>query len=81
MNTVQKVIQKVINIIKMGLVKRDQKVSQPIQVTPQPKMDEVILTNQEVEFILSKMREATYKGHEFDMYARLYKKLVDQIKK
>lgn len=43
--------------------------------------DEVVLTEQELEFILVKLRESNYRGHEFDMYARIYKKLVDQLKK
>lgn len=40
-----------------------------------------VLTDQELEFILLKLRDSTYKGFEFDMYARVYKKIADHIKK
>jgi hypothetical protein len=42
---------------------------------------EVVLTDQEVDFILHKLRESTYKGYEFEKYATVYSKLSSQILK
>lgn len=42
---------------------------------------EVILSDQELEFILIKLRDSNYKGHEFEQYAKIYKKIVDSLKK
>ena len=65
----------------MGIVDKAMKIA-PIktETKPQIKLEEVILTEQELEFILVKLRESNYRGHEFDTYARIYKKLVDQLK-
>jgi len=37
------------------------------------------LTQQELEFILAKMRSATYRGEEFEMFYNTWVKLVDKI--
>lgn len=42
---------------------------------------EVVLTDQEVDFILLKLRESTYKGYEFEKYVAVYNKLSSQILK
>ena len=37
------------------------------------------LTQKESEFILVKLRTATYKGDEFEMFYRIFKKITDHI--
>lgn len=44
-------------------------------------IEEVVLSDQELEFILIKLRDSNYKGHEFEQYAKIYKKIVDSLKK
>lgn len=41
--------------------------------------DNVQLTQQELEFILTKMRLATYQGVEFEMFYNVWVKLVNRI--
>lgn len=81
-------MEKILNFIKivlekMGIVEKTirNSTNTSSNVKPQTKIEEVVLTEQELEFILIKLRESSYKGHEFDTYARIYKKLVDQLKK
>lgn len=38
------------------------------------------LTKQESEFILTKLRTATYKGDEFEMFYTVFKKIGEHIK-
>jgi hypothetical protein len=38
------------------------------------------LTKQESEFILTKLRSATYKGDEFEMFYTIFKKIGEHIK-
>lgn len=38
------------------------------------------LTKQESEFILAKLRLATYKGEEFEMFYTIFKKIGQHIK-
>ena len=38
------------------------------------------LTKQESEFILAKLRLATYKGEEFEMFYTVFKKIGEHIK-
>jgi hypothetical protein len=42
---------------------------------------EVVLTDQEIDFILLKLRESTYKGYEFEKYVTIYNKLSSHILK
>jgi hypothetical protein len=37
-------------------------------------------TKEELEYILHKLRDASYKGYEFEQFFQIYKKLVDKIK-
>ena len=50
----------------------------------QPRVKEEGLTQKEIEFILTKLRTAEYKGSEFEMFFAVFKKLSDglnQLKK
>ena len=38
------------------------------------------LTKKEAEFILAKLRTATFKGHEFEMFFTVFKKITEHIK-
>lgn len=38
------------------------------------------LTKEESEFILAKLRTATYKGEEFEMFYTIFKKIGEHIK-
>jgi len=44
------------------------------------KKEEEGLTKQESEFILAKLRLATYKGEEFEMFYTVFKKIGEHIK-
>jgi hypothetical protein len=81
MNRILKFIKSVLKKVKMGIVSKmgTASANKP-EVKSQVRLDEIVLTEQELEFILIKLRESSYKGHEFDTYARIYKKLVDQLK-
>jgi ribosomal protein S6 len=37
-------------------------------------------TKEELEYILQKLRDASYRGYEFEQFFKIYKKLVDKIK-
>ena len=72
----------------MGILSRlDKAKQQPtaeiVNNTPETSLEnqEVVLTDQEVDFILHKLRESTYKGYEFEKYATVYSKLSSQILK
>jgi hypothetical protein len=71
----------------MGIVNkldksRQQTVTSPADnITPPNSNQEVVFTDQEVDFILHKLRESTYKGYEFEKYATVYSKLSSQILK
>ena len=70
----------------MGLISKIYKAKETPVVAPQPvepleSSEEVVLTDQEVDFILLKLRESTYKGHEFEKYATIYSKLSTHILK
>jgi len=43
------------------------------------KKEEEDLTKQEAEFILTKLRSATYKGEEFEMFYTVYRKIAKHI--
>lgn len=42
---------------------------------------EVVLTDQEIDFILLKLRESTYRGYEFEKYVTVYNKLSSHVLK
>jgi len=70
----------------MGLISKIYKAKENTVVVPPPveqleSSEEVVLTDQEVDFILLKLRESTYKGHEFEKYATIYSKLSTHILK
>lgn len=72
----------------MGLINKIEKNKQQPQIQSQPteveyftSNQEVVLTDQEVDFILLKLRESTYKGYEFEKYVTIYNKLSSQILK
>lgn len=50
-------------------------------VKNQPKEVESLLTKKELEFILVKLRTATYKGDEFETFYNVWVKITDQIDK
>lgn len=78
MKKIIELFKRVFKLIKMGIVNtieaRNKKQAQTVNQND-------VLTDQELEFILLKLRDSTYKGFEFDMYARVYKKIADHIKK
>lgn len=43
------------------------------------KQEEPNLTQQELEFLLIKMRSADYKGEEFEMFYKIYLKLAKEL--
>jgi len=43
------------------------------------KEENEVLTKQESEFILTKLRSATYKGEEFEMFYTVYRKIAKHI--
>ena len=45
-----------------------------------PKVKVEGLTKEESEFILAKLRTATYKGEEFEMFYTIFKKIGEHIK-
>lgn len=45
-----------------------------------PKAKEEGLTKEEAEFILAKLRTATYKGEEFEMFYTIFRKIGNHIK-
>jgi len=49
------------------------------KVSPKPKKAEG-LTKEESEFILAKLRSATYKGEEFEMFYTIFRKIGEHIK-
>jgi len=49
-----------------------------VSKTKQLRSDE--LTEQELEFLLSKLRSANYKGEEFEIYFSIVKKISDSLK-
>ncbi len=49
------------------------------KVAPKPKKAEG-LTKEESEFILAKLRTATYKGDEFEMFYTIFRKIGQHIK-
>jgi hypothetical protein len=70
----------------MGLISKIYKAKEnpvvaPTSVEQFESTEEVVLTDQEVDFILLKLRESTYKGHEFEKYATIYSKLSTHILK
>ena len=54
----------------MGLI--DKKKNKPVKVED--------LTEEESEFILAKLRSATYKGDEFEMFYTIFRKIGQHIK-
>lgn len=67
-------------ISKIYKAKENPVVAAPL-VEPLESTEEVVLTDQEVDFILLKLRESTYKGYEFEKYAMIYNKLSAHILK
>lgn len=70
----------------MGIISKLEKNKQQSEIQSQPTVvqsyavdQEVVLTDQEVDFILLKLRESTYKGYEFEKYVTVYNKLSSQI--
>lgn len=47
---------------------------------PQTNKEEEALTKPQVEFILNKLRSATYRGDEFEQFFHIIKKLSDHLK-
>ena len=46
---------------------------------PEDKKPVVDFTKEELEFIIIKLQESSYKGFEFEKYYQVYKKLVDKL--
>ena len=46
---------------------------------PETKKPVVDFTKEELEFIIIKLQESSYKGFEFEKYYQVYKKLVDKL--
>lgn len=70
----------------MGIISKLEKNKQQPEIQSQTTVvqtyavdQEVVLTDQEVDFILLKLRESTYKGYEFEKYVTIYNKLSSQI--
>lgn len=74
-------LNRVFNILKMSIVKSLEAKKKTNTQQSLPTQEQHVLTDQELEFILLKLRESNYKGYEFDMYARVYKKIAEHIKK
>lgn len=50
------------------------------KIKPQPKQEEVgSLTAEELKFLLSKLRTATYTGHEFEMFYNIWVKISKEL--
>lgn len=49
------------------------------KINPKPKKAEG-LSKEEAEFILAKLRLATYKGEEFEMFYGIFRKIGEHIK-
>lgn len=50
------------------------------KIKPQPKQEEVEnLTAEELKFLLSKLRTATYTGHEFEMFYNIWVKISKEL--
>ena len=72
----------------MGIISKLEKNKQqngvvPVSNAPTVPLEEpeVVLTDQEIDFILLKLRESTYKGYEFEKYVTIYNKLSTHILK
>lgn len=72
----------------MGLISKIYKAKEtPVVIPPTPivepteLIEEVVLTDQDIDFILLKLRESNYKGYEFEKYAMIYSKLSTHILK
>lgn len=49
------------------------------KVKTEVKQEEPNLSQQELEFLLIKMRSADYKGEEFEMFYKIYLKLAKEL--
>lgn len=50
------------------------------KIKPQPKQEEVEnLTIEELKFLLSKLRTATYTGHEFETFYNIWVKITKEL--
>lgn len=46
---------------------------------PVPKKPVADFTKEELEFIIVKLQESSYKGYEFEKYYQVYRKLADKL--
>lgn len=52
------------------------------KIIPQPKQEEVeSFTAEELKFLLSKLRSATYLGHEFETFYNIWVKISKELEK
>ena len=52
------------------------------KINPQPKQEEVSgFTAEECKFLLSKLRSATYTGHEFETFYNIWVKVTQELEK
>ena len=52
------------------------------KINPQPKQEEVSgFTAEECKFLLSKLRSATYTGHEFETFYNIWVKVSKELEK
>ena len=52
------------------------------KMKPQPKLEEVeSFTPEELKFLLSKLRSATYTGHEFETFYNIWVKISKELEK
>jgi hypothetical protein len=52
------------------------------KIRPQQKQEEVEgFTAEELKFLLSKLRTATYTGHEFEMFYNIWVKITQELEK
>ena len=52
------------------------------KIIPQPKQEEVeSFTPEELRFLLSKLRSATYTGHEFETFYNIWVKVSQELEK
>ena len=49
------------------------------KIIPQTDTSTSLLTSEELQFILTKLRSATYKGEEFETFYTVWMKLVTEI--
>lgn len=49
------------------------------KIKPQVKLEGEQLSAEELKFMLSKMRTATYTGHEFEMFYNVWVKITKQL--